>query len=270
MSANGARAENLTPAAVAELQRRAEEGRVVVIALTDEELTALDGPEAEQVAPRPWYEEQDDATRETACVVALRGLAARGIALPSEVLPDGSVNVALPDDVHAALAMRRAASVIVVAHQQVERGMQARVLYGQGPRLVLEEHVTGGGLHTFSVAPLDQAVDDLLALVDPEGKAGDADAPPRTLTLPEVAAGRDGLGVLNDTRCVTVLGRIALGAGGEPVEERVSVYALADRVELAGPREQGTQTVLEVGRVSRRRLRARLAELLSDGPREQR
>jgi hypothetical protein len=257
--------ERLTPAAMQELRRRAADGRVVVIALTDEELTALDGPEADQVAPRPWYDAQDDATRETACVVALRGLAARGIALPSQVLPNGDVNVALPDDVHAALAMRRAASVIVVAHQQVHAGMQARVLYGQGPRVVLEEHVTGGGLHTFSVAPRHEAVDDLVALVDPGGVAG-ADGPRRTLSLTEVAAGRDGLGGLDDSRCVTIFGRIALGDAGEPVEERVSVYALADRVEVAEPREVGPETVLEVGPVSSPVLRARLEALLADGP----
>jgi hypothetical protein len=256
----------LTPAAIAELRARAEDGRVVVIALTDEELTALDGPETDQVAPRPWYEEQDEQTRQAACVVALRGLAARGIALPSQVAANGDVTIALPDDVHAALAMRRAASAIVVAHQRVETGMQARVLYGQGPRLVLEEHVSGGGLHTFSVAPLDDAVDELVALVDPNGTAGDADGPRRTLTLGEVAAGQDGLGELGDTRCVTVLGRVVLDHHGQPVEQRVSVYALADRVEVADPAERDAQTVLEVGAVSKATLRTRLRALLDAGP----
>ncbi len=265
MTASSTAGQSLTPAAIAELRARAEDGRVVVIALTDEELTALDGPETDQVAPRPWYDEQDVQTRHTACVVALRGLAARGIALPSQVAADGGVTLALPDDVHAALAMRRAASVIVVAHQRVETGMQARVLYGQGQRLVLEEHVSGGGLHRFSVAPLDEAAADLAVLVDPEGRAGDADGPRRTLTLSQVAAGQEGLGELGDTRCVTVLGKVVLGEHGEPVEERVSVYALADRVEVADPRERDAQTILEVGVVSRTTLRARLRALLADG-----
>jgi hypothetical protein len=258
--------QSLTPAAIAELGERAEGGRVVVIALTDEELTVLDGPQTDQVAPRPWYEQQDEQTRQVACVVALRGLAARGIALPSQVARNGDVTVALPDDVHAALAMRRAASVIVVAHQRVETGMQARVLYGQGPRLVLEEHVSGGGLHTFSVVPLGDAVDDLVTLVDPQGAAGEADAPRRALTLSELAAGQDGLGELGDTRCVTVLGRVALGRQGEPVEQRVSVYALADRVEVADPRQLDGSTILELGEVSRATLRSRLRALLDADP----
>jgi hypothetical protein len=266
MSAPPPAGESLTPAAIAALRERAEGGRVVVIALTDEEVTALDGPEGEQVAPRPWYDEQDEQTRQAACVVALRGLAARGIALPSQVAEDGEVTIALPDDVHAALAMRRAASVIVVAHQRVETGMQARVLYGQGPRVALEEHVSGGGLHTFSVAPLPDAVGDLQALVDPQGAAGDSDGPRRTLTRSEVAAGQDGLGELGDSRCVTVLGKVVLGPGGEPVEQRVSVYALPDRVELADPRERDGQTVLEVGTVSKATLRARLEALLRSSP----
>ncbi len=264
MTAPPTAGQSLTAAAIAELRDRAEAGRVVVIALTDEEITALDGPETDQVAPRPWYDEQDEQTREAACVVALRGLAARGIALPSQVDSNGDVTMSLPDDVHAALAMRRAASVIVVAHQRLETGMQARVLYGQGRRLVLEEHVSGGGLHTFSVAPLDDVVGGLVALVDPEGRAGDADGPRRTLTLREVAAGQDGLGELGDTRCVTVLGKVVLGQDGQPVEERVSVYALADRVEVADPRERDAQTILEVGAVSETTLRLRLEALLAD------
>ena len=254
---------SMTEAAVAELRGRADEGRVVVIALTDEEISALDGPENAQVAPRPWYDDQDQETRDTACVVALRGLAARGIAVPSEWSASGTVSVSLPQDVHAALAMRHAASVIVVAHQQVETGMQARVLYGQGPRLVLEEHVTGGGLHTFSVMATEEAVERLMELVDPGGTAA-ADGGSRTLTLTEVAAGEGGLGELNDTRCVTILGKMSLGSGGEPVEERVSVYALADRVELAEPLERDGTTVLEVAGVSSDTLRRRLGDLLAD------
>ena len=255
---------SLTQAAIAELRERAGDGRVVVIALTDEEISALDGPENAQVAPRPWYDEQDQETRDTALMVALRGLAARGIAVPSEWSEEGSVSVALPQDVHAALAMRHAASVIVVAHQQVETGMQARVLYGQGPRLVLEEHVTGGGLHTFSVMPTLEAVDRLMEMVDPGGTAA-ADAGSRTLTLTEVAAGEGGLGELNDTRCVTILGKMSLRSGGEPVEERISVYALTDRVELAEPRERDGSTVLEVAGVSSDTPRRRLGDLLADG-----
>ena len=184
--------------------------------------------------------------------------------MPSEWSEEGSVSVALPQDVHAALAMRHAASVIVVAHQQVETGMQAKVLYGQGQRLVLEEHVTGGGLHTFSVMPTLEAVDRLMEMVDPGGTAA-ADAGSRTLTLTEVAAGEGGLGELNDTRCVTILGKMSLRSGGEPVEERISVYALTDRVEQAEPRERDGSTVLEVAAVASDTLRRRLGDLLADG-----
>jgi hypothetical protein len=256
----------MTQAAIAELRERAGGGRMVVIALTDEELTVLDGPDSQQVAPRPWYDQQDEATRQTACVVALRGLAARGIAVASEVSPAGGVTVALPQDVHAALAMRHAASVIVVAHQQTEPGMQARVLYSQGPELVLEEHVSAGGLHTFSLLPIGEAVQRLLELVDPHGvaKTVEPKGPVRTLTLTEVAAGEDGLGELNDTRCVTILGKMSLDEDGKPVEERVSVYALADRVELADPRERDGALMLEVGPVSTATLRERLRDLLTD------
>jgi hypothetical protein len=67
---------------------------------------------------------------------------------------------------------------------------------------------------------------------------------------------------LQVTRCVIVLVKLSLDQAREPVEERLSAYALRDRVELADPQERDGAIVLEIAPVSRATLRGRLQGLL--------
>ena len=68
---------------IKDLISRAGEAPLPVIALTDEEIAALDGDLAARgPVPLPWLDTKDTAARELACQVALRGLAARRLVIP--------------------------------------------------------------------------------------------------------------------------------------------------------------------------------------------
>ena len=68
---------------IKDLIDRAGAAPLPVIALTDEEIAALDGDLAKRgPVPLPWLNGKDKAARELACQVALRGLAARRLVVP--------------------------------------------------------------------------------------------------------------------------------------------------------------------------------------------
>src|SRR5215469_13697709 len=116
---------------MASLIDRAREEPVPVITLTDEELAALDGgPTAPPVAPRPWLDQQDETSRELVCQVAFRGLAARGIVMPTGTVDDGGRGVvAMHQDLRAVLLMRHSALALVAARRQGDGESADRVLF---------------------------------------------------------------------------------------------------------------------------------------------
>jgi hypothetical protein len=259
-------------AAVAVLVARARAEPVPVIALTDEELAALDGgPGAPPVAPRPWLDQQDEASRELVCQVAFRGLAARGIVVPTGAVENGGrAVVAMHQDLRAVLMMRHDALALVAARRQGTDESADRVLFLHEDGAVLEEDVSPHGVHRLTVTCAATAAERLAAFVDPAGAAGERrPEPTRPVSLAEVAAG-DGLPRVDDVRYLTLVGRLtapAFEGAALPDVRRLTVYALPDRVVVAEPAALSSgETGLTLAAVGAAALRARLAALLDAAP----
>jgi hypothetical protein len=223
---------------IARLLAEAATERIDIATFTDEELTALDGEDGEQVAPTPWLDTCPADHRELAASVALRGLIARGLVVRVEEHQEGDDRTVLsmPDEVLAVLAMRRSAASITIAEQRTSLGSWTRVLYRHADGL-LEENVNAGGLHTFSLLPLPVAVADLARWCDPHGAAGDTDSSCQTVPLTDVARGEGIPSPLTESLVVTVLVGVGPGIGddGEPVQTRATVYAAPGKVHVADP-----------------------------------
>ena len=240
-----------------------------MIALTDEEVAALDGDLAGQgPVPLPWLAGKDKAARELACQVALRGLAARRLIVP--LGPDDGVAggedgrefIALRNDLRAMLAMRRSAHGVVFALRQNDNRM--RVVY-LGTSGALEEAISPGGLHGFTVVTQAAAAERLAAFADPGGAAATSPRPgqetePRVLSLAEIARGAELPGVA-DARSVTMVTRLVFGS--DAGEQRLTVYAKEAGVVVACPVDASGAPALRFAEVSQSGLRERLAALLS-------
>lgn len=250
--------------AVASVIARAQRAPVPVVTLTDEELAALDGPRALPVAPQPWLEGQKVSGRMLACQVALRSLAARGIVLPTGLDGGaggdaGALAVALHQDLRAVLAMRRSALGIVLAQRRSGTERQSRMLYlHEGG--VLEEDISAAGLHSLTVLSPARAGERLTSFTDPARVAGEGrGGKPRTVALTEIATAA-GISGLQGARYVTAVGRLAASPAGQNEEQRVTVYAHADRVVLAEPAATANgEHSLALTDVSDQELRQRMA-----------
>ncbi|MFI9595042.1 hypothetical protein [Nonomuraea sp. NPDC052265] len=243
---------------------RARTAYVPVIALTDEELTVLDGPDADQLAPRPWYDSQDPAARETACMVALRGLVARGIARPEPVGEGGDDDLALllPDDVQDLLAARRTPRHVVMAERILAESRQACLFYvGPGP-VAVEENVNESGLHSLAIGPIERLADRFAQFCDPHAGAGQRPGGGRRrVPLADVARGV-GQEIFAEALAITQIGHHRLGPAGEVEETRWTVYAPRGRVVLAEPEADGEDGVLVLTDLGPRELREHLLDLL--------
>jgi hypothetical protein len=218
----------------------------LVAALTDEELCALDGgPAAVHVAPRPWLDSQEESLREYACVVATRGLTARGLVAPAE--RDGQLALQAAGPIANALDLRRGAPVIVCAQRRSTAGSAFRVLYVHDDTL-LEEDITDGGLHCFGTMDRGVAAARLAGFADPETRGRDVpDRGVRVMPVDEVSDEGSGMGRV---LYVTAIARADADADGTGPERRVTVYARNDAVLLAEPADGSTEppqvTVREV------------------------
>lgn len=254
---------------IKDLISRAGEAPLPVIALTDEEIAALDGdPEARGPVPLPWLDTKDKAARELACQVALRGLAARRLVIPlgaargeagGEV---GMEYVALHDDLRAVLAMRRSAHAAAFALRESDGRMRLLYLGSSG---ALEEAISPGGLHGFTVVGYPDAADRLAAFADPEDAAAASvkpgrDTEPRVLPLAEIARGAE-IPAMAGARSVTMVTRLVFGA--DAGEQRLTVYAKEAGVVVACPADASGAPALRLAEVSKSGLRERLADLLS-------
>lgn len=263
MTVFGAKPPPLDERLLESVLQAATEGRQEVVRLTDEELTVLEGSDVDQLAPRPWYSALADSERDLALAVALRGLVARGLAVPSAVQSvSGDVTLAVTGDISAVLAARRAASAVLMAQRRTADASSFRALYLQGADVVVEEDVSPGGLHTLAVVRVDEALDRLVELVDPQ-HAATADGPTVSIELADVAEGKTGAGPVDDARWVSVVSAV-ITVAGQVVERQLSVYSLPDTVYVAHARED--EPVSDVYEVGRRSLLGRLAGLL-DGAR---
>ncbi|MGH3212171.1 MAG: hypothetical protein ACRDNO_30855 [Trebonia sp.] len=265
---------------IKDLIARAGEAPLPVIALTDEEIAALDGDLAQRgPVPLPWLDGKDKAARELACQVALRGLAARRLVIPlgpegDTAAEGGEVGrgaeggdvgrgyIALRDDLRAVLAMRRSAHAAVFALRESDGRM--RLLY-LGTSGALEEAISPGGLHGFTVVARAAAAERLAAFADPEDAAVAALQPgresePRVLPLAEIARGAE-IPAMAGVRSVTMVTRLVFGA--DAGEQRATVYAKEAGVVVACPADASGAPALRFAEVSRSGLRECLAGLLS-------
>lgn len=255
---------------IKDLTDRAGEAPLPVIALTDEEIAALDGDLAERgPVPLPWLDGKDKAARELACQVALRGLAARRLVVPLGTEGGGAAGgevgrerIALRDDLRAVLAMRRSAHAVAFALRESDGRM--RLLY-LGTSGALEEAISPGGLHGFTVVARAAAAERLAAFADPEDAAAASLKPgresePRVLALAEIARGAE-IPAMAGVRSVTMVTRLVFGS--DAGEQRLTVYAKEAGVVVACPADASGAPALRFAEVSRSGLRERLADLLS-------
>lgn len=231
--------------AVEALLASARSARVEVVRLTDEELVVLTGDER-RVAARPWYDALPEQVRETAQSVALRGLAAREVVVPRP-LPGGEVQVSVPVGLQAVLTLQRRAPDVLLVQRRTATTSVHHVLHPLPDGSAVEEHVSSGGLHTLSVCPLELAVEAVVEMVDPEGMA--------LLNGPERPADAS---QLEGAVASSVL--VARVRERSPAEDRCSVHAYADRVEVARAGAQPGQLVAR--QVDRRGLAESVEHLL--------
>lgn len=254
---------------IKDLISRAGEAPLPVIALTDEEIAALDGDlEARGPVPLPWLDTKDKTARELACQVALRGLAARRLVIPLGAAGGeaggeaGEEYIALHDDLRAVLAMRRSAHAAAFALRESDGRMRLLYLGSSG---ALEEAISPGGLHGFTVVGYPDAAGRLAAFADPEDAAASSvkpgrDTEPRVLPLAEIARGAE-IPAMAGARSVTMVTRLVFGA--DAGEQRLTVYAKEAGVVVACPADASGAPALRFAEVSKSGLRERLADLLS-------
>lgn len=254
---------------IKDLISRAGEAPLPVIALTDEEIAALDGDlEARGPVPLPWLDTKDKTARELACQVALRGLAARRLVIPLGAAGGeaggeaGEEYIALHDDLRAVLAMRRSAHAAAFALRESDGRMRLLYLGSSG---ALEEAISPGGLHGFTVVGYPDAAGRLAAFADPEDAAASSvkpgrDTEPRALPLAEIARGAE-IPAMAGARSVTMVTRLVFGA--DAGEQRLTVYAKEAGVVVACPADASGAPALRFAEVSKSGLRERLADLLS-------
>ncbi|MFN8074054.1 MAG: hypothetical protein U0Q15_01380 [Kineosporiaceae bacterium] len=235
---------------------------VQVIDLTDEEVAVLDPrPLGERLVVLPWFDALDAAAQEVAMVTAFRGLAARGLASgPDEDAVDravagggssAQVPVALDPRIAEVMALRRAASRVVVVERTVRDAADTTYLY-EGGEVVLGELVTPAGLHRFTglaARELGAVVLDVVSTPEWAGGTGPdlvvplGDEQPPAEVLAELAQAHVQSQVLvrrpdDDLDALTLavvhagprallVGRLALGAGEPLTLRRVTRDGLA-------------------------------------------
>lgn len=164
----------------------AEEGSRPLLRLTDEELAALNPAAVESsIVAAPHLEGMSAQEREWVLATALRSLVSRDlvdIANAAELdialqEKDGSAEVELDmrlsPDLELALALRGTAERVLAAERTTSAGSEYIYVYLHTPGLLLVEQVTGGGMHSFSlVAAVQEAVETIRRLVDPQDVAG--------------------------------------------------------------------------------------------------
>jgi hypothetical protein len=250
-----------------------------LMTLTDEELYALTG-EYPQFGGFPHLDDLPPEQRVLARDTAYRSMLARGVIRPAGPNWCPVVDVCTRPDIVGTLQVRRLAPQAVSARRTLAGSAETLVAhvfdYAQAALL---EAIDAQGAHTFTVMPLAHAFDALAGFCDPDRVAEPdlvrAVEHRRAVNTADVLRGVESLGDIEyDARAVTVLhgcskhewmhavdsiealtssSSAALDSGGAPLlERRSTVYAAADRVEVATPRWEGP--VLDFVRVDRTQL----------------
>lgn len=252
----------------------AEDEAEVRYVLSDEELLALDGPDALRVLGSP-YLDQDGIDRETAAATALRGLIARRIVNPTDqarenegdlVIGEGDPTtrmIQLERGLAGLLTLRRIPEAMVIVERIASQVRTTLGLYFFPDDGVLEEFTASDGFHHFTVPSRAVLGARLAQFVDPHDCAS-ADGEIEEITVGEVTA----LEGLEDTRALSTITSI----DGE-VATRATVFALSDRLRLVdnGPAddeaaEPSPDTTLAISDVSADSMQEILEALLPSLP----
>lgn len=219
---------------LAALLAQGREERFCALVLTDEELSVLTSEDGDQVAPFPWLAELPARHTEVARTVALRGLVARELVVPTDVdLVSGETDLGVDNMVLAVLGARRAASDIVVAQRRSDAASWFKAVYLQGEHGVIEEDVSPGGVHYFWFSSRERLAKYLMIFCDPLGAAQGASAgtSSREVDLAAVARGEASLDAEGEARLITTVSTVDHADGG--VADLVTALAFADHVEIA-------------------------------------
>lgn len=214
----------------------AEDGPVQMGVFTDEELIALDGLDTVQLVPLPWVVDNEDSVeRATAASIALRGLIARRLVLPAELLAedwddlgDDPRRLYAVDPVQGILELRRRFTSLITFQRMVSEQIYTIVQYVFEGDTLLEEEITADGYHHFHVLPVDSAVDHAVTLLDQDEVAGE-DGEPITLKMSAIEEHPELGPVLSDTRALTVASLVT--RAGEA--EQLTFYATSDRTYVS-------------------------------------
>lgn len=214
----------------------AEDDPVQMGVFTDEELIALDGLDTVQLVPLPWVVDNEDSVeRATAASIALRGLIARRLVLPAELLAedwddlgDDPRRLYAVDPVQGILELRRRFTSLITFQRMVSEQIHTIVQYVYEGDTLLEEEITADGYHHFHVLPVDSAVDHAVTLLDQDEVAGE-DGEPITLKMSAIEEHPELGPVLSDTRALTVASLVT--RAGEA--EQLTFYATSDRTYVS-------------------------------------
>jgi hypothetical protein len=243
--------------------RLAGQGRAeLLVALTDEQLAALDGDQRIQFTATPWLDQQPEQ-RGFAAHVGLRALLAAGRVREVTVAGSGEPRWQAAPDIAGCLVLRRTATRFTTAERtvQTEQGPQVHRLHHYvHDSGVLEEEVTAAGIHRFTPVRADQVAARLVAVVDPASVASAGEDPVR-VRASELAAGPLAA-TLAGTRALTVLTVVRTADG---TVQQISASATDDQVltlEALDPSADDPE--LELRRVDRADLHALASTLVGN------
>ncbi|UEJ84170.1 hypothetical protein Bra3105_07665 [Brachybacterium halotolerans subsp. kimchii] len=214
----------------------AQDGPAALGVFTDEELTALDGLDTPQVVPLPWIVDNEAAVSPRAAAsVALRGLIARRLVIPAELLADDLEELGddprrlyAVDPVQGILTLRRGFVALITYQRMVSEQIMTVVQYafeGEDNGTILEEEITPDGYHHFSALPVAVAVDHAMAVIDQDEVAAD-DGPVVSLRSSDVDEDESLSARIADTRALIVASLVTRGGDAE----QVTYYATSDRL----------------------------------------
>lgn len=235
----------------------------LVVALTDEQLAALDGYARPQFVALPWLEEHREQ-QAFAAGVALRTLIAAEQVLVAVDPETGARSWRAAPDLAACLVLRRTAAVFTTAERTVptDSGPQVHRLHIYAhPSGVLEEEVTASGIHRFTALGPQLAAERLAAFVDPL-QAPAAQTQSAQVSAAQLAA-HPLAQCLASARALTVLTRVTTADGAV---QQLSTYATPEglmSVEAIDP--AAADPMLEIRTLTPADLRALTTVLTASG-----
>jgi hypothetical protein len=216
---------------------RVTAGATVITTLTDELIVALDGLETTQASPLPWLTEQATSAVSSLAYAAIRALLAAEVVRPGEVVAPDCLAIEAGPDITGVLVLRRTASALLMVERTTTQGTDWSLTYQHGDT-ALEERISAGGFHVFSVMPLSHLGDHLADFFDPAGQVNDTEVAPRQFDTPEAFAAQ--AAAVPALAEATVVCQTTVAHHGSDEAVAVAVYASPAGVfTLTGGRRTG-------------------------------